>query len=166
MRYLCLMIVVLALVVVAGCQRAEQTGMTDAPPATAVSPGTESVNAPETPPAPATKAGEVAWLTSLEEGMAQAAKENKPLVVDFFATWCGPCRMLDEQTWPDAQVQEALKDYVAVKVDTDQNQELAQQYRIEGIPAIVFMDSAGKEKTRKVGFVGPQEMVELLKANK
>lgn len=154
MKYLCL-VGLLALVALAGCEKQpQQTGMDEAQVGTAAA------------AEPTATAAEGKWLTSLDEGMKLAAQQGKPLVVDFFATWCGPCKMLDEQTWPDPAVREQLASYVAVRLDTDKNQELAEKYRITGIPAIIFMDSAGSEKRRQVGFVSPQEMVELLAANK
>lgn len=160
MKYLYLMGLV-ALVILAGCQKQpQQTGMDETQKTKG---GTAAAS---TDPKSEGAAAEGKWLTSLDEGMKLARQQSKPLVVDFFATWCGPCRMLDEQTWPDPQVKQALADYVAVRLDTDKNQDLARKYEITGIPAIIFMDSAGSEKRRQVGFVSPQEMVKLLKANK
>lgn len=144
-RYLVLCLLLLALV--GGCT-------TGRPPQQATS--TEVEKPPEG------KAAEGQWLTSLDEGLKQASQQGKPLVVDFFATWCGPCKMLDEQTWPDQAVAKALEPYVAVRVDIDKERSLAEQYRIEGVPTIIFMDSAGKERRRQVGFLPPDEMAPLL----
>jgi len=65
------------------------------------------------------------------------------VVVDFFATWCGPCRAL-------TPVLEQLQNAKVVKIDTDQNQTLAGQYNISALPTVVFLKD-GQEVDRVVG---------------
>lgn len=75
--------------------------------------------------------------------------KNMPMVLDFSATWCGPCRMF-------APVFHAVeKDYEGtvkfLTVDIDQNSELAQQFRVEAVPTIVFLSPDGREQQRFTG---------------
>ena len=80
---------------------------------------------------------------------AQVLDSEKPVLVDFWAPWCGPCRLVGEA--------HAEKISVA-KVNTDENQQLAMRYSIFSIPTlIVFKD--GREAARVVGFM-PQEAME------
>ena len=65
------------------------------------------------------------------------------VVVDFYATWCGPCRAL-------APVLEQLQNTKVVKVDVDQNQQLGVQYNIAALPTVVFLKD-GQEMDRVVG---------------
>jgi thioredoxin 1 len=80
-------------------------------------------------------------------------KGEKPVMVDFFSEWCGPCKMAGPVI---DQLAEEYKDKVVVgKVNVDEERELAQQYGVMSIPTvIVFKD--GKEVERKVGFVGKE----------
>ena len=74
--------------------------------------------------------------------------ENKPTLVDFFATWCGPCRM-------QAPILEEVKarvgeDANVVKVDIDKNQEVAMRYRVQSVPTLILF-KAGEPVWRGVG---------------
>ena len=74
------------------------------------------------------------------------ASYQKPVLVDFFATWCGPCQMLKPLLEKLAQEY----DFVLAKVDIDQNQELAQAYDVQGVPDVrIVLDGEVTE-----GFVG------------
>ena len=99
----------------------------------------------------------VDWAQDYKSALERAGKEKKLLMVDLYADWCGPCRMLDRLTFSNADVQAALsKDFVAVKVNIDgskENRDLAIQFNTEAIPHIIIFDSSGKKLSEIVGFV-------------
>lgn len=75
-------------------------------------------------------------------------KSEKPTLVDFFATWCGPCKM---QTPILEQVKQRIGDKVViVKVDVDRNQELAAHYRVQSVPTLIMFKN-GEPVWRAVG---------------
>jgi thiol:disulfide interchange protein DsbD len=84
---------------------------------------------------------------------------GRPAVIDFAAGWCVPCRELDEKTFTDPRVREALSRRALFKADLTQARSpetitLSQKYEILGVPTIVFLDAGGKERRdlRLVGF--------------
>jgi thiol-disulfide isomerase/thioredoxin len=105
------------------------------------------------------------WYT-YEEGILAAGVKDKPIIVDFYADWCQPCIAMEEGTYPDQRVVREMGDFVAIKVDTQKRIDIESKYRIAYYPTVVFLDSKGKEITRHVGYLGPDEMVMLIKESR
>lgn len=86
-------------------------------------------------------------------------KTGKLVLVDFFATWCGPCRMLAPEL---EKVAEAVKDFAeVVKVDVDENRNLAKEYGVMSVPTLVVVKD-GEQLDRVVGFRQSKDLVQLL----
>lgn len=102
------------------------------------------------------------------QGTAESAGEisdklvmnGKPTIIDFNATWCGPCRQMAPIFHKLAK--EFGKDFNFVSIDVDKNPELAQKYNVQSIPAFVFLNDEGKEANRIVGAVPENELREEL----
>ncbi|MCR4605704.1 MAG: thioredoxin [Eubacterium sp.] len=90
---------------------------------------------------------------------AEVLKSDKPVIVDFWAEWCGPCKMLSPIV---DKVAEANDDIKVCKVDVDTNQELAMEYKTMSIPTLIaFKD--GSEYKRSVGVISKSEILDLVK---
>ncbi len=111
---------------------------------------------------------EISWLPKEQPAIEQAAKEKKPVLIDFGATWCKACKELDEKTWPDARVKAEAERFVNVKIDaTDEDdpeiKRLTAKYKVVGLPTVVALDSEGKERVRFTEFVEPDKMAAAIK---
>ncbi len=86
-----------------------------------------------------------------------------PVLVDFFATWCGPCKMLAPIL---DQVKDELGDAVKiVKLDVDKNQTLASKYQVRGVPTMLLFKN-GKQVWRQSGLLQKQEIIQIINTNK
>jgi thioredoxin:protein disulfide reductase len=109
----------------------------------------------------------VTWKPYSQEALKEAQVLKKPVVIDFYATWCAPCLELEEVTFHDASVvKQAESDFVMVKVDVTKggnafHEQLLQKYDVKGVPTIVFLDANGKERwdLRLVDFLPPDQFL-------
>ena len=98
------------------------------------------------------------------EALARAKKENKPLVIDFYADWCAPCLKMLKTTIPDPKVTTLLEKCVFLKVDTDKHPELAKSFGVVGLPDIRFLAPDGTEMKRLRDYMGAESFADELKA--
>jgi thiol:disulfide interchange protein DsbD len=116
----------------------------------------------------------IAWKPYSEQILEEAQKLKKPVIIDFYATWCTPCRALEETTFHDASVvKQAESAFIMIKVDLTRagnpaHERLLQQYGVKGVPTIVFLDVSGKERQdlRLVDYLPPDQFLGRMAALK
>lgn len=91
---------------------------------------------------------------SWNEVLAKAKKENKPIFVDAYAVWCGPCKYMSYNVFPDAAVGEFYnKNFINYKFDMERGEgpKFASDYQVRAYPTFLFIDGDGKVQYRTLG---------------
>ena len=99
---------------------------------------------------------------SWEEVKAESRKVGKPIFVDAFTTWCGPCKMMSANTFPDPQVGAFYnKFYVNYKIDAEKGEgrDFAKTYRVDRYPTLLFINGDGAEIYRTLGYQQPAQFI-------
>jgi thiol:disulfide interchange protein DsbD len=108
----------------------------------------------------------VTSITQLDKLLEK--NKGKKIMLDFAADWCTSCKELEEVTFANADVKNALSGYILIRADVTensaQNKELSKKYGVFGPPALIFFDENSKVKSSKtiIGFIEPEPFLEHL----
>ncbi|MDF4203476.1 thioredoxin [Maribacter sp. SA7] len=98
----------------------------------------------------------------MKSSFSDIIKGDTPVLVDFFADWCGPCKTLAPIL---KDVKGDLGDAIkVVKIDVDKNQTLASQYQVRGVPTMILFKD-GKQVWRQSGVVPKNDLLQIIKSN-
>jgi thioredoxin-related protein len=114
------------------------------------------------------------WM-EFDAGMAKAKQDGKPIMVDFYTTWCKYCKLLEETTYKDPEIVSILnKNFICIKVDAESQDkvtdmgkqmtkaELAGVYKVQGYPTIWFLNDKGEKIGPVPGYSGPEDFKPVL----
>ena len=113
--------------------------------------------------APQGEKGSIGWVTNLSEAKTMAKEQGKPMFIDFHADWCSWCRRMDLDTYANKQVADMAKNFICVKIDTQEQSDVAENYRIRGLPSTVFLTAEAKIIETIPGYIPPEKFLEKLK---
>ncbi|MEO1714603.1 MAG: thioredoxin fold domain-containing protein [Bacteroidota bacterium] len=100
------------------------------------------------------------WGTLLE----RSTKEGKLLFIDVYADWCGPCKMMDRNVYPDAEVGTFYNEhFISAKFNAEEGEGIAisDQYGVEYLPTYLFLDGKGELVYKAVGYYEPAQLIQL-----
>ena len=105
---------------------------------------------------------EIKWYEDFDEGLAEAKRSGKPMMIDFYTDWCHWCDELDKKVYTDSDVIKLAEDFISVKIDADVDEETKEKYRVRAYPTIIFTDSQGKEINKIRGYKKASSFVQSM----
>jgi tetratricopeptide (TPR) repeat protein len=115
------------------------------------------------------KPPEIHWVRQFDAALKRAQTVKKPMLVDFWAEWCGWCHRLDQTTYVDPVVVKMSEDFVPVKVNTEgtpREVAVARRYEVSSLPTIAFLSPQGRLILRLSGFQGPGQFPRAIEVAK
>ncbi|MFQ5632728.1 MAG: thioredoxin family protein, partial [bacterium] len=104
----------------------------------------------------------ISWMTDYRSALRKARRSKQNILVNFCTSWSGPCLILEERTFNDAEVVSLTNEFINVKLDGDTERALAKQFNIQNYPTLLILDSTGKELSRVVGYQPAAEFTKYL----
>jgi thiol:disulfide interchange protein len=104
----------------------------------------------------------IPWRSDLASATTESRQTGKPILLDFSATWCGPCQEMRRTTWSDTRVEETLRGYIPVQIDLDANHDLAERFGVAAIPHLAVVDAQGSIVKSEEGMLSADDLIEWL----
>ena len=115
------------------------------------------------------EATEIQWSANIDSALVQAEQTDKILMIDFMATWCPPCRAMEDSTFNRPAVIKKARHFLTVRIDVDRQGEVANQYDGNaakyggvGIPNILFLDKHGTRLAHLIGFQPAERLTAVM----
>lgn len=113
------------------------------------------------------RAPRVPWIDDLDwaDIVTLAGEQDHPIIIDFTATWCGPCKLLDVMVFTEKDVIAELADVVTYKVDIDKplHAETKAMFDVTRVPTVIWCDQKGREIDRFTGYKSSREFLEVVR---
>lgn len=104
---------------------------------------------------------------SYKQVLDKAKKTNKPVFIDIYATWCGPCKMMERTVFSDKKVGDFHNaNFINYRIDGEKGEgrDLVKQFRVAGYPTLLYVDGNGKVLRSEIGALEKQDLLQVSKA--
>ncbi|RJR39826.1 MAG: DUF255 domain-containing protein [Desulfobacteraceae bacterium] len=111
----------------------------------------------------------IKWTSFDQDILSRASADGKPVILDFYADWCSPCKILEKSVFTEPEVVELSRAFVTLRVDLttrdEGEDELLFRYKVRGVPTVIFLDRKGVElqELRIESLVGRREVLERMR---
>ena len=115
---------------------------------------------------PETSPGINFFKGSYKDALAEAKKQNKLVFIDAYASWCSPCKKLQQNTFTDKNVIHYFNDHfinVSVDVEKGEGPTLVDKYKVTHFPTMIIADNEGKQITFTIGYIQPDDLLGFAK---
>jgi thioredoxin-like negative regulator of GroEL len=106
----------------------------------------------------------IRWEVKLDRATAAARETNRPILIEFWATWCEPCREMDRDVYGDERIVTAMGKVQPLRIDIDREPGVTRKYDVTGTPTLLVTDSLGRELFRYAGALPLDRMRQLLES--
>jgi len=103
------------------------------------------------------------WLNNFNLAKQIANSSGRLIVADFWATWCAPCKVMDEELWKHPEIQKIAVNFVGVRVNVELEKSLVAQYKVKNIPRLVIISSTGDIIWQKDGYDDAESFLAVLR---
>jgi len=113
----------------------------------------------------AAKQNSIFWFKDLEKASEAAQKTNQPMMIDFWADWCAPCKLMDAEVYGNPAVISSVgRKIVAVRIHFDLQPEMVRKFNVTALPYLVFTNSYGTELLHHSGMLEADDLTALVNA--
>ena len=109
--------------------------------------------------------GEIQWYKDLAQASEAAQKTNRPMMIDFWADWCSPCKVMDSEVYKNPELVDAFnKKMVGVRIHFDLQPDMVKKFDVPALPYLIFTDSYGMELMHQRGVIEAGDLTAVIKA--
>ena len=108
---------------------------------------------------------EIQWFKDLAQASEAAQKTNRPMMIDFWADWCGPCKVMDSDVYRNPEFVDAFnKKMIGVRIHFDLQPDMVKKFDVPALPYLIFTDSYGMELMHQRGIIEASDLTAVIKA--
>ncbi len=107
---------------------------------------------------------QIKWVTDFNTGKSLCKESGKLMVIDFWADWCQPCKIMEKELWENSANKINAQNFVAVKIDIMKDRNTAGIFNVQGIPMVVIAMADGNVLWQRIGYRDKEEFIKVLNA--